>query len=91
MPLADDAVIVALLVLDFLVLNEHNVDLGVEHELFTNHVQLVLVQLLQFAVIVTTHLGVLLLEQGDMLETGLLVIKQGANAGLLFVFHDFFF
>jgi len=83
-----DGVVVALLVLHLLVLREHDVDLRVEHELLPDDLELELVQLLDALVVVATHLLVLLLEEGDVLEGGLLVVEERADAGLLLVLHD---
>ncbi len=66
----------------------HDIDLGVEYELFPHYLQLLLIQLLDRPVVVPPHLLVLLLEQGDVLEGGLLIVEEGADPRLLLIVDD---
>jgi hypothetical protein len=85
------SVVVPLLIFDFLVLAQHDINLRVEHELFSNNIQLVLVQLLKLTVVVSPHFGVLLLEKRVVLERRLLIVEEGTDAALLLVFNNLFF
>lgn len=51
----------------------------VEDELLANDVQLDLVELLKLAVVISSHLGVFLLEQRDVLEGRLFIVEEGTN------------
>jgi hypothetical protein len=91
MTLRDAAIEVSLLILDLLVLRLHNIDLRVEHELIAHDSQFLLIELFDLTIVVSAHLLILLLKQGDVLETRLFVIKEGADAGLFLIIYDFFF
>ena len=89
LPLAVYGLILELLLLDLVVLRYHDVDLRVEHELLPDDLELVLVELLDLLVVVSPHLLVLLLEERDVLEAGLLVVEETADARFLLIFNHF--
>ena len=90
MALRDAAIEVSLLILDLLILRLHNIDLRVEHELITYDSQFLVIKLIYLTIVVPAHLLILLLKQGNVLETGLFVIKERADAGLFLIINDLF-
>ena len=64
--------------------------MSIQDELRAYHIQFVLIQLLNFLVKVSSHLLVLLLEKRDVLERGLLVIKQRTDTRLLLILYHLF-
>ena len=89
LPLAVYCLILELLLLDLVVLRYHDVDLRVEYELLPDYFELEFVKLLDFLVIVATHLLILLLQERYVLEARLLVVKETADARLLLIFNHF--
>lgn len=89
LPLAVYGLILELLLLDLVVLRYHDVDLRVEYELLPDYFELEFVELLDFLVIVATHLLILLLQERYVLEARLLVVKETADARLLLIFNHF--
>ena len=81
--------ILELLLFDLVVLRYHDIDLRVEHELLPDYFELKFVELLDFLVIVATHLLILLFEERYVLEAGLFVVKKTADAGFLLIFNHF--
>ena len=66
-----------------------NFELGVEHELLSFDLQGLLLQLGDGLVEVAVHLGILRLEQADVLMRSLFVVKETANARFLLIFGHF--
>ena len=88
--LALDGLVLELLLLNFVVLGDHNVDLRVKDKLLSDDLKLEFVELLDLLVVVPAHFLVLLLEKRDMLEAGLFIVEETTNARLLLVLDDLF-
>ena len=88
--LALDGLVLELLLLNFVVLGDHNVDLRVKDKLLPDDLKLEFVELLDLFVVVPAHFLVLLLEERDMLEAGLFIVEETTNARLFLVLDDLF-
>ena len=91
MTLGDGGIVISLLILDLLVLRLHNVDLGVKDKLVSDYLKLFLIELLNGSIVVPAHLLILLLQERDVLEAGLLVVEEGTDARLLLIVNDLLF
>ena len=88
---AIDGLVLELLFFHFVILRDHDVDLRVKHKLLSNDLKLELVKLLNLLVVVSAHLLILLLQERYVLEAGLFIIKEAADARLLLILDDFLF
>ena len=88
--LALDGLVLELLLLNFVVLEDHNVYLRVKDKLLPDDLKLEFVELLDLFVVVPAHFLVLLLEERDMLEAGLFIVEETTNARLFLVLDDLF-
>ena len=91
MTLGDGGIVICLLILDLLVLRLHNVDLGVKDKLVSDYLKLFLIELLNGSIVVPAHLLILLLQERDVLEAGLLVVEERTDARLLLIVNDLLF
>lgn len=88
---AVDCLVLELLFFHFVILRDHDVDLRVKHKLFSNDLKLELVKLLNLLVVVSAHFLILLLQERYVLEAGLFIVEEAADAGLLLILDDFLF
>ena len=85
--LADELLSVVVKVADLIVVG---VDLRVQNELLTNHVQPGLIHVLLLSLVVRAQLHVFLFEQNDMLVASLVVVEERDKPSRLFVLEHFF-
>lgn len=78
-------------VVQALVLVGHDLELGFENEVFTPDSKLFLIKLLESAIEIPTHLGVLGFKQVNMLVTCFFIVKELTDSRVLVVLSDLFF
>jgi hypothetical protein len=66
-------------------------ELCLESECLTHHLELFILELCPVSVKVTAHLLVLDLEQVDVLVRGLVIVVKTANTALFLIFNNFLF
>jgi hypothetical protein len=79
----------ALLVVELARLTLDRVNLAVQDELLSDHVELHLLQILGLSLEVFSHLLVLRLEHLNMLVRCLVVVKEASNASLVLIINNF--